>query len=47
MCTQTHKYQQKQAWAKAMYENAHVQTVAADFSRRREQEPSFKERLLV
>ena len=24
-----------------MYENAHIQTVGADFSRRREQEPSI------
>ena len=24
-----------------MYENAHIQTVAEDFSRRREQEPSI------
>ena len=29
-----------------MYENAHIQTVAADFSRRREQEP-FISRMFV
>ena len=35
-----HRSQQQQAWGKDMYEYAHIQTVAKDFSRRREQEIS-------